>query len=627
MPQTVEIACMTRLHESSLLSLLESVPALFWETDSELRITSLAGAAVRNAAISESNCTGRTIDYLFSSGAGPRRAHERAMLGYPASFDTEVNGRDLQANVQPVRSGNGDVIGVAGIAIDTTERTVAERALRLSEQSYRSLIEDAPYAICRATVGGELLQVNRAMTEMLGYDAASSPELLLRDLQVIFTPAGSFEEFRKTLLNSQSPGTSDGVWVRRDGRQIQVRLSGRVLRIVPENVSHLDIFAENVTEKKQLEAELSQAQKMHAIGQLAGGVAHDFNNLLTVILGHIGMLLSDAEDAESRDSLEAVQEAATRAAGLTKQLLAFSRRQMLRSQTVNLNDVIGNLTGMLSRLIKEDIKLVFTPGDNLGSVRADPGEIERVLLNLTVNAQDAMPAGGRLTIETANMSSGEFKGRDHVQIVVRDTGVGMDAETQAHAFEPFFTTKQPNEGTGLGLSVVYGVVRQSGGFIRLESAPGKGTTFRIYLPRVDAVPAPSRVVAPLVSLPRGSEKILLAEDYPAIRRLVSGFLESLGYRVLTVPDGAAAMTLAQSWPGEIQLLLTDFIMPVVGGRELAEKLKGADPGLKVIFISGYAGHAVAEKDLQLGEMYFLQKPFSMESLATAARNVLDGAAQ
>jgi two-component system, cell cycle sensor histidine kinase and response regulator CckA len=540
------------------------------------------------------------------------------MQGHSASFDTEVNGRVLQAHVKPVRNSDGDVVGVAGIAIDTTEHTVAERALRLSEQSYRSLIEDAPYAICRSTMGGELLQVNRAMTEMLGYDAASSPELLLRDLQLIFVPPGSFEEFRKTLFSGEPRGGSEGVWVRRDGRQIQVRLSGRILRGVSVNVSHLDIFAENVTEKKQLEAELGQAQKMHAIGQLAGGVAHDFNNLLTVILGHTGMLLSDAGDSASRDSLEAVQEAATKAAALTKQLLAFSRRQMLRSQTLNLNEVIGNLTGMLSRLIKEDIELVFRPGDNLGSVIADAGEIERVLLNLTVNAQDAMPDGGRLTIETANVNS------DHVEIAVRDTGIGMTRETQARVFEPFFTTKQPNEGTGLGLSVVYGVVRQSGGSIRMESAPGAGTTFRIYLPRVDAVAAPTRIVPPLVSPPHGSETILFAEDDASIRRLVSGFLEGLGYRVLTVADGVAAANLAQSWQGEIHLLLTDFIMPLLGGRELAEKLKAGDPRLKVIFISGYAGHAVDQKDLHLGDVYFLHKPFSMELLATSVRNVLDG---
>jgi signal transduction histidine kinase/ActR/RegA family two-component response regulator len=466
---------------------------------------------------------------------------------------------------------------------------------------------------------------------MLGYDSATEPELLLRDLPLVFSPAGSFAEFRRTLHAAGTHPGADAVWIRRDGRQIQVRLGGRLVRDASGAVSHLDIFAENVTEKKRLEAELSQAQKMHAIGQLAGGVAHDFNNLLTVIIGHVGMMLSDAVDAESRDSLEAVQGAAERAAALTKQLLAFSRRQMLRSETVDLNDVIRNLLGMLARVIKENIELAFVPGSELGSVKADRSEIERVLLNLAVNAQDAMPDGGCLTIETSNalpdstlFSQPDDAGqREYVQLVVRDTGFGMDRETQARAFDPFFTTKEPNEGTGLGLSVVYGVVRQSGGYIRLESEPGAGTTFRIFLPRVAPEAASPRQPARAEAPPRGSETILFAEDDAAIRRLVAGYLENLGYRVLTARDGLEAMKVAQSSPRQIQLLLTDFIMPVVGGRELAARLKSADPGLRVVFISGYAGNSGSETDLEPAEGYFLQKPFSMDTLAKTVRGALD----
>jgi len=295
---------------------------------------------------------------------------------------------------------------------------------------------------------------------------------------------------------------------------------------------------------------------------------------------------------------------------------------------------------MLGRLIKENIELAFVPGEDLGCVKADPHEIERVLMNLAVNAQDAMPGGGRLTIETSNVRSDpapiyqtenravreqtENRAlREYVQIVVRDTGFGMDRETQARVFEPFFTTKHASEGTGLGLSVVYGVVRQSGGYIRLESAPGAGTTFRIYLPRVTqhASSAPQAMRAE--SAPRGSETILFAEDDAAIRRLVASYLEGLGYKVLTASDGVQALRLAQSTPGDIQLLLTDFIMPIVGGRELAARLKSLDPGLKVVFISGYAGHSVSENDLQSTDGYFLQKPFSMDLLARTVRGALD----
>jgi PAS domain S-box-containing protein len=469
------------------------------------------------------------------------------------------------------------------------------------------------------------------MVEMLGYEPAVSSELLLRDLPLIFSPSNGFDEFRKALIEEGRQSGRDGVWLRRDGQPIQVRLSGRVVRDASGEVSHLDIFADDVTEKKQLEAELSQAQKMHAIGQLAGGVAHDFNNLLTVIIGHVGIMLADPRETDSLESLEAVQGAAERAAALTKQLLAFSRRQMMRSQTMNLNEVIQNLMGMLKRLIKENIELEFIPGSSLGTVKADPNEIERVLLNLVVNAQDAMPSGGRLTIETANAhidgdphQPGEAGGRDYVQITVRDTGIGMDRETQARVFEPFFTTKEPNEGTGLGLSVVYGVVRQSGGFVRLESQPGQGTAFRVFLPRIAVVSVAPRVPPRSANLPRGSETILFAEDDAAIRRLVTHSLEGLGYRVLAVPDGIAALAAAKEWRGEIHLLLSDFVMPSLGGRELAARLRNADPLLKVVFISGYAGHSVTEKELQLGDVWFLQKPFSLDLLARTVRGVLDG---
>jgi PAS domain S-box-containing protein len=621
----------------SLLSLLEGVPALLWETDSELRLRFLTGATLRTAGISRTDCEGAGIDKLFpSSPLAPRarRAHEKALAGRSASFEIELNGRDLHADVKPVYDAAGAIRGVIGIALDMTERRVAERALRLSEHGYRSLIEDSPYAICRATLSGELLQVNRAMADMLGYDSQAAGELLLRDLPLIFSPSHGFEEFRKALTEAASkkepsPSGRDAVWLRRDGRPIQVRLSGRVVRSASGEISHLDFFADDVTEKKHLEAELVQAQKMHAIGQLAGGVAHDFNNLLTVIVGHIGMMLSDPREIESKESLEAVQSAAERAAALTKQLLAFSRRQMMRSQTMNLNEVIQNLMGMLTRLIKENIRLEFHPGDNLGSVKADPNEIERVLLNLVVNAQDAMPGGGLLTIETANVHTDphqpeESGGRDFVRITVRDTGVGMDPDTQARVFDPFFTTKEPSEGTGLGLSVVYGVVRQSGGFIRLESEPGVGTAFRVFLPRVAVLQPASRVPARSGNLPRGSETILFAEDDAAIRKLVTHSLEGLGYRVLAVPDGVAALATAQQWPDIIHLLLSDFIMPSLGGRELASRLRTIDPALKVVFISGYAGHSVTERELQLGDVCFLQKPFSLDVLARTVREVLDG---
>jgi PAS domain S-box-containing protein len=616
---------------ASLLSLLESVPALVWQTGPELYVTHLTGAALHKIQVSSASLVGRPVDELFASPSA-RQAHEAALRGQTGFFDLEVNGRDLHATVKPLPGPRGGVVGVAGMALDLTERMVAERALRLSEYSYRSLIEEAPYAICRATLGGELLQVNRAMLEMLGYDVASTAELLLRDLPLIFTPAGSFEPYRKALLAGEAKPGTDAAWLRRDGRSIEVRVTGRAVRDGGGHVSHLDILAENVTEKKQLEAELSHAQKMQAIGQLAGGVAHDFNNLLTVISGQVELMLGQSLQRDAHERLLEIKLAADKAASLTRQLLAFSRRQVLRSRIVNLNQVIHPLMGMLSRLIKESVELTFVAGDGLGNVKADPHEIERVLLNLALNAQDAMPGGGRLTIETANarieeqasVQPDELKAGDYVQITVRDNGHGMDRDTQARVFEPFFTTKQPNEGTGLGLSVVYGVVRQSGGYIRLESEPGLGTTFRIFLPRVAPPAAPVPETSTGRAAPRGSETILFAEDDTAIRKLVAHSLRSLGYQVLSAPDGVDAIGMAESHDGPIHLLLSDLVMPTVGGRELAATLRRMSPGLKVLFISGYAGNSAAVKELDLPGVFFLQKPFSMEILARTIRGVLDG---
>jgi len=324
--------------------------------------------------------------------------------------------------------------------------------------------------------------------------------------------------------------------------------------------------------------------------------------------------------------LSQVRQAAERAATLTRQLLAFSRRQVLQTKVVDLNQNISSLTGMLARLINANIELRFVPGHGLGYVRIDPNQIEQVLMNLAVNARDAMPDGGRLTIETANariVSSGSGPDAgDYVSITVRDTGHGMDPETQARIFEPFFTTKPAGKGTGLGLSMAYGVVKQSGGHIKVESAPGRGSAFVIYLPRVEA-PEPANHCNSTTATRGGSETILVAEDDDTVRELVSGHLSSLGYRVLTAADGLAALKAARSHHGAIDLLLTDLIMPRAGGRELAVQWRRERPAVKVIFVSGYAGHRTAARDLEIPDAWFLPKPFSLDLLAKTVRGALD----
>ena len=619
----------------SLLSLLGRIPALLWTTDPEGRFTSLTGAAVCGAGINAEEYIGKSVEELFPSARadrGPRIAHCRASEGQACSFDAEVNGRELQAHLEPLHGPDGTVTGVIGVALDLTERMVAERALRLSEHSYRSLIEEAPYAICRCTVDGQLLQVNRAMIEMLGYDALSEAELLMRDLPLIFA-GGTFEALHAALLAGETVNGVEATWLVRDGREIQVIVSARAIRDHAGRFSHVNLIAEDVTEKKQLAEQLIQAQKMQAVGQLAGGVAHDFNNLLTVIGGHIEMIMARTTDPGQRDRLGEVKLAADRAAALTRQLLAFSRRQVLQTKVVNLNQVIDRLIGMLTRLIKENVELVFLPAADLGSVKVDPYQMEQVLINLTVNAQDAMPNGGRLTIETRNlridlpqgMGRGEIPAGDYVQILVRDTGHGMDREVQARAFEPFFTTKRPGEGTGLGLSMAYGIVKQSGGHIRFKTRIGEGTTFKVYLPRVDSSEMAAAEHASAKSPPGGSETILLAEDESGVRELIQHYLAGLGYNVLTADNGLSGLAVARSSQHAIHLLLSDFVMPMLGGRDLAGELRKTMPDLKVIFLSGYAGHAVSASDLDLPDARFLPKPLSLELLAKTIREALDGA--
>ena len=614
----------------SVLSLVQRMPAVLWATDRDLRFTSLAGSALERPGLPVAGFGGRPVEALFQdggSGADPRQAHLRALQGQPCTFEAECRGRELQGHLEPLRDAGGAVVGVLGVALDLTEHLVVERALRLSELSYRSVIEEAPYAICRSSVDGQLLQVNRAMVAMLDYDPDSEGELLVRDLAEIFV--AGFPAFRAALLETGLVNGMETAWVPRGGNPIQVVVSGRTFRDRTGAVSLFHILAENVTEKKQLEEQLYQAQKMQAVGQLAGGVAHDFNNLLTVIGGNVEIMLEHAQDPLLRRRLTRVQDAADRAAKLTRQLLAYSRRQVMQTRVIDLNQVIRHLLGMLGRLIKANVQLCFQPAPELAAVNVDPHQMEQVLVNLTINAQDAMPEGGRLTIETRNLriepgapmpADGPGPG-DYVQVVVADTGQGMDSEIQARVFEPFFTTKKPGEGTGLGLSMAYGIVTQSGGTIRVESEPGRGSTFWITLPRAPGVPDPQPALA-AATHPRGSETILLAEDEPEVRELLEAFLSRLGYTVLAAADGLDALARALAYPGRIHLLLTDLIMPRSGGRELALELKKVAPKIKVVFLSGYAGHAAADLDLSNPDQRFLPKPLVLEQLARTVREVL-----
>ena len=418
--------------------------------------------------------------------------------------------------------------------------------------------------------------------------------------------------------------------IAKDGRRIPVEVNTAL--IIHDGVAvGIQGIARDVTERKKLEQQLRQAQKMEAIGLLAGGVAHDFNNLLTVIIGYSDLTIGRLRDDDPLQlNLEEIRKACNFAASLTRQLLAFSRKQILQPRVLDLNSVVAEMGRMLRRLIGEDVELrtVLTP--DLGNIRADPGQIEQVLLNLAINARDAMPVGGKLTIETQAVSFNEeladqpfaVSAGSYIKLLVTDTGIGMDEETVARIFEPFFTTKEAGRGTGLGLSTVYGIIKQSGGCILVHSELGRGTTFAVYLPQVDAGSEEYKLSTANQGHLQGSKTILLVEDDGTVRRTVSKILETYGYQVLEARNGGSALLLCEQYKKPIDLLLTDVVMPEMSGRELADRLASQHPEMKVLYMSGYTDDVIVHHGVLNEGIAFIQKPFAVDVLARKIREVL-----
>ncbi len=507
----------------------------------------------------------------------------------------------------------------------------AQEGLRRSEMNFRSLVTHAPYGICRCDSAGQLLDANPALLAMLGY--SSPKELAGVHLGTLYADTQQWFELADYLRSAATFNGLIAEWRRKDGTATVVRVSGRTVSDAGKGRT-FELFAEDVTERRALEQQLRQSQKMEAVGRLAGGIAHDFNNLLMVISGYSEFLLDRlGPEPALRGPAQEIASAAGRATSLTRQLLAFSRKQMLAPKILDLNGVVTENLKMLTRMIGEDIDLVMVPSAGLGTVRADAGQIEQVIMNLAVNARDAMPAGGKLTIETSNVSLDEDYARFHaplrpgnyVMLAISDTGAGMDSETQSHIFEPFFTTKGP-KGTGLGLSTVYGIVKQSGGYIWVYSEAGRGTTFKIYLPRVaETVESPAQVAVPAESAAAepGTETILLVEDEANLRYLARQFLEKQGYRVIEAADGAVAMQIAVAHEAVIHLLLTDVIMPGMNGRELAQRISEIRPNVKVLYMSGYTENVIGRNGTLDAGVRLLQKPFTLRDLKSKVREVLD----
>ena len=480
---------------------------------------------------------------------------------------------------------------------------------------------------------GRMLSFNHGAEQIFGYPA---DEALGQPLDILIPERLREAHRRQVSLFSASPiavrrmsQRGQILGRRKDGTEFSAEAS--IGKMSYNGATVFAVTLRDVTEQRKLEAQLRQSQKMEAVGQLAGGVAHDFNNLLTVILGNAGQVkdgLSERNPVRAR--IEEIEEAGRRAAALTRQLLAFARRQMAEPRALDLNAVTREMDRMLRRLIGEDVELVTLQAERLGTVWADPGHIEQVLVNLAVNARDAMPNGGKLTIETSNTTlDAEYVAHhasvvpgEYVMLAVSDTGHGIAPEVQEHIFEPFFTTKEPGKGTGLGLATCYGIVKQSGGWIWVYSEPGQGTTIKVYLPRIQASAEPL-VPTTSTARPRGTETILVVEDEAQVANIVVQLLRERGYRVLEAANGLEALRVAEAHQGLIDLLVTDVVMPQVGGRELAERLRAQRPQLKVLFTSGYTSDAIVHHGVLERNIEFLSKPFDAVTLGLRVREVLD----
>src|SRR5271169_1806264 len=510
------------------------------------------------------------------------------------------------------------------------DRKRNEQSLRRSEVCYRSLVQTAVYGIYRSSLEGRFIDVNPALIGMLGYNSALEV-LALDPEKAVFLDPGEYarlvDEFRRT-------GRMDGFevrWKRKDAAIITVRISGRAVAGGDEPADVLEAIAEDITERRVLEDQFRQAQKMEAVGRLAGGIAHDFNNLLMVISGYTEVLLDQLTLGHPLHAkAEAIQQASDRATTLTRQLLAFSRKQLLELKVIDVNAIVADMQRLLRPLIGEDIELTTILSPSVGCTRADAGQLEQVIMNLVVNAKDAMPNGGKISIRTASVTLDDsyrpentfIKNGPYVMIAVSDNGEGMDRETQARIFEPFFTTKEKGKGTGLGLSTVYGIIKQSGGYVFGQSELSRGTIFTIYFPRVDEPSEPHGTSQVSLAAAGGTETVLLVEDEDSVRQLVRETLESRGYRVLEAPNGTAALAIAAKLAGQIHLVITDVVMPGLNGHELVEQLLPTRSGLKVIYLSGYAQDAFSTPLTAEAQKTFLQKPFTLQSLARKVREIL-----
>lgn len=619
-----------RASEAELTVLFAALTDVVMVLDRDGRCLKVAPTSPSHQCRPPSELLGKTMHEVIPKGEADffvthiRRALDEGCMHRTEFTMVAEGGKEVwfECSVSPMTTNS-----VVWIGRDVTDRKQSEQELKKSEERYRVLVENARDIIYEHDLQGQYTSSNKAGEQITGYSLA---EILTLNMADVVAPEylNDARNMIRQKLAGQSITTYEVEVLAKDGRRIAVEVNTSLVLQdgIPTGVQGI---ARDVTERKQLEDQLRQSHKMEAIGQLAGGVAHDFNNLLTVIGGYSSILLGKLpQDSPHRTSVEEIKKASDRASSLTRQLLAFSRKQILQPKILDLNTVVSDLDKMLRRLISEDIYLLTVTDPNLAKVKADPGQIEQVLLNLVVNARDAMPKGGKLTIETSNAVLSKDYARLHgvpsgayVMLAVNDTGCGMDAATKKRIFEPFYTTKTAGKGTGLGLATLYGIVKQSGGNVWVYSELGKGTTFKIYLPRAEDR-VDSGELNGTKPTPEGTETVLLVEDEEQVRAILRQILENQGYHVLSASHGEEALAISRG-PGDIQLMITDVVMPQMSGRELAERVVAARPSLRVLFMSGYTDDAIVRHGLLADRLSFIQKPFDPATVARKVREVLD----
>jgi two-component system, cell cycle sensor histidine kinase and response regulator CckA len=636
MTERIKAESSLRASQERFRALIETTSDWVWEIDSDSRYTYVSPRVRDLLGYEPAEVLGRRpMDFMPPSEAEhAARAFATAVIARaPLIAFINVNlHKDghkvvLETSAVPITDTTGKLLGYRGIDRDVTERRRVEQQLRLQS----SALEAAANAIMISGRDGHIQWVNDAFTKLTGYPAheviGQNPNILRSGKH----SASHYAALWKTILDGR-------VWEgelinrRKDGTLYTEKMTVTPVRDIHNQITHFIAIKEDVTQSRALEEQLRHSQKMDAIGRLAGGIAHDFNNILTAIIGYASILQLDRSlTPGAQQHIAGIGQAAERAAALTRQLLAFSRKQALEPKVLDLNTVITDMAKMLRRLIGEHIELALTLSPGLGRIYVDRSQIEQVLLNLAVNARDAMPAGGQLVIQTGNiaLSSTDIEKQPgaasgpYILVTIRDNGTGMSEEIRRHLFEPFFTTKEPGKGTGLGLATCHGIITQSGGFIRVESKPGEGSIFKIYLPRTEMRTTGELSNATPVLLPRGTGTILVVEDEQSLRELSSEVLTELGYNVLIAGNGEEAVQLVERLDGRrIDLLFSDVVMPRMGGRKLAEWFRTRHPRTKVLFTSGFTSDPEVWKAIHEGGVEFLEKPFTPVTLATKVQEVL-----